>query len=129
MVTEENDFGHVINQPAGHWENNETLIEAVVRETLEETTYSFIPKGLVGCYHWKLPDKDKTYLRFCFHGDVTGFDSSRPLDVGIVSADWLSLDELQRDSCRKRSPLVLTCINDYLNGKRYPLEMLNFIVN
>ncbi len=127
MVTEESDEGVVFNQPAGHWEENETLVDAVIRETLEETAYQFAPDGLVGCYQWKIPNKDKTYLRFCFYGRVTGYNKNQSLDDGIISANWHSLDEIEQQSCHKRSPMVLACINDYLNGKRYSLDMLNYI--
>jgi len=129
MVKERSDQGDVFNQPAGHWEENETLIEAVVRETREETAHSFIPAGLVGCYQWKIPGKQTTYLRFCFFGQVNGHDAKQALDEGIISADWLTLEQLQADSCPKRSPLVLSCINDYLAGKRYPLGIINNITS
>ena len=129
MVREKTDEGIVVNQPAGHWEENETLSEAVVRETLEETGYRFQPQGLVGCYQWKVPEKDITYLRFCFYGQVSEQIAAQPLDEEILSADWLTLEELNADNLRKRSPLVLTCINDYLREKRYPVELLNVVQN
>ena len=116
-----------MNQPAGHWENNETLVDAVIRETREETGYLFKPEGLVGCYQWNIPQKNITYLRFCFYGVTTEYDDKQLLDEGIISADWLTLHELQSDQFKKRSPMVLGCINDYLAEKRYPLELLNMI--
>ena len=129
MVREKSDEGIVVNQPAGHWEADESLIDAVVRETLEETGYRFVPQGLVGCYQWKVPGKDITYLRFCFYGRVSEQVAAQPPDKEILSADWLTLEELQAENFLKRSPLVLTCINDYLREKRYPLELLNVIQN
>ena len=125
MVTEESDEGVVINQPAGHWEDNETLVEAVIRETLEETARKFAPEGLVGCYQWKIPNKDLTYLRFCFYGSVIGHNEKQSLDDGIISANWLPLEQIEQHTCQKRSPMVLACINDYLSGKRYSLDLLN----
>ena len=127
LVQEKSDEGIVVNQPAGHWENDETLVEAVIRETREETGYLFSPEGLVGCYQWKVPKKDITYLRFCFYGQTIEYDDKQPLDEGIISADWLTLHELQSGRFKKRSPMVMGCINDYLSEKRYPLELLNII--
>lgn len=129
MVKEKSDQGTVINQPAGHWEKGETLVEAVIRETREETAYHFVPEGLIGCYQWEMPAKNTTYLRFCFYGHVTDHDPAQGLDQGIISADWCSLEELEKESSRMRSPLVLACVNDYLGGKRYPLSLLHFISN
>ena len=125
LVKEISEQGDVFNQPAGHWEENETLIQAVIRETQEETAYTFVPEGLVGCYQWKIPGKQTTYLRFCFYGQVTEHQSNQELDEGIIATEWMTLDQLQAESCPKRSPLVLNCINDYLAGKRYPLEIIN----
>lgn len=129
MVKEISDQGDVFNQPAGHWEENETLIEAVVRETREETAHKFKPEGLVGCYQWKIPGKQTTYLRFCFFGRVTEHNSEQSLDKGIIGTEWMTVNQLQADSCPKRSPLVLNCINDYLAGKRYPLGIINNITS
>ena len=65
-----------------------------------------------------------TYLRFAFAGAVTGFEPERQLDDGIVAARWLTLDEVRASAGRHRSPLVLQCIEDWLSGKRYPLDLL-----
>lgn len=125
LVEEETDEGLAFNQPAGHLEEDEPLLEAVVREALEETAYHFQPTALVGIYHWKHPTKlDTTYLRFAFTGDLRGFDADRRLDAGIVAARWLSLDEIRATQARHRSPLILRCCEDYLAGKRYPLDLL-----
>lgn len=127
LVEEQTSGGLVFNQPAGHWENGETLLEAVKRETLEETAYDFDPTNLLGIYHWKVPGKDTTYLRFCFTGSVSGPDKTRQLDQGIVRAIWSSHDELQKQPERLRSPLVLQCINDYEKGQSFPLELIQTI--
>lgn len=50
LVEEHTAAGVRFNQPAGHWEAGETLIEAARRETLEETGYHFAPRALVGVY-------------------------------------------------------------------------------
>ena len=124
LVEEETDAGLAFNQPAGHLEPGEALVDAVVREALEETAYHFKPTHLVGIYHWKHPAKDITYLRFAFAGELRGYEAGRPLDDGIVAARWLTLDEVRATQARHRSPLILRCCEDYLAGRRYPLELL-----
>lgn len=124
LVEEETESGLAFNQPAGHLEAGESLIDAVVRETLEETAYQFRPTALVGVYRWRHPVKDLTYLRFAFAGELLGEALPRALDTGIVAARWLSLAEIQAQSARHRSPLVQRCCDDYLAGRRYPLELL-----
>jgi 8-oxo-dGTP pyrophosphatase MutT (NUDIX family) len=114
----------VFNQPAGHVERGEPLIDAVVRETLEETAWAFTPEALVGIYLWEHPQKQRTFLRFAFCGHVSGHDPSRALDHGIERTVWMNRDELVARSSRLRSPMVLTCVDDYLAPRRYPLEIL-----
>jgi len=124
LVEEETEAGLCFNQPAGHLECGESLVDAVVREALEETAYDFLPTHLVGIYNWRHPQKDVTYLRFAFGGELRGFHPERALDEGIVAARWLDLDEIRATAARHRSPLILRCIEDSLAGKRYPLEIL-----
>lgn len=124
LVEEETEDGIRYNQPAGHLECREALTDAAVRETLEETGYAFAPQYLVGIYSWRNEAKDVTYLRFAFGGEITGHDAARPLDEGIVAARWLTLDEIRALAPRHRSPLILRCIEDWLAGRRYPLDLL-----
>lgn len=124
MVEEETGEGIRFNQPAGHWEADETLAEGAVREALEETAYHFSPEWLLGVYRWHHPRKDITYLRFAFAGRVHGHEPQRQLDSGILRAVWLSQEEIRATAERHRSPLVLKCIEDYLAGTRYPLELV-----
>lgn len=124
LVEEETEGGLRFNQPAGHLEQGESLVAAVAREALEETAHSFVPRFLVGVYQWPRPDNDVTYLRFAFGGDLTGFDPARSLDEGIVRAVWMDLDELRATRERHRSPLILQCCEDYLAGRRYPLDLI-----
>lgn len=124
LVEEETEAGLAFNQPAGHLEPGEALVDAVVREALEETAYHFKPTHLVGIYHWKHPAKDITYLRFAFAGELRGYEAGRPLDDGIVGVRWLTLDEVRATQARHRSPLILRCCEDYLADRRYPLELL-----
>lgn len=127
FVEERSDQGNALNQPAGHWEAEETLVDAVVRETLEETAYHIRPSALIGIYRWPHPHKDITYLRFAFSGEILAHEPERPLDHGILRALWLTPEELGDQSARHRSPLVQLCLQDYLAGKRYPLELLTHL--
>jgi len=111
----------VLNQPAGHLEEAETLLEAVIRETREETAWRFAPEALVGTYLWRSPQDGRSFLRFAFCGEVDDHQPSRSLDTGIVRAVWLSPGQLQREQERLRSPLVMRCVDDYLRGQRQPL--------
>jgi 8-oxo-dGTP pyrophosphatase MutT (NUDIX family) len=124
LVEEETDRGNRYNQPAGHLEDNETLIDAVIRETMEEAAYEFTPEFLLGVYHWKHPHNDTTYLRFAFVGKAGVHYPMQELDDGIVQAVWMSIDEIREKSALMRSPQVLTCFEDYLAGKHYPLEVV-----
>jgi 8-oxo-dGTP pyrophosphatase MutT (NUDIX family) len=117
----------VINQPAGHVERNETLIDAVIRETLEETGYYFTPRTLVGIYCWALRTNATTYIRFAFSGDITGHDTHRALDAGIVRALWMTPAALQAQANRHRSPLVGRCMEDYLADRRFPLNLITHL--
>lgn len=124
LIEEETEHGPLFNQPAGHLEANETLTEAVVRETLEESAHHFVPEALLGVYHHAQAAR-ATYMRFAFAGRVTNHDAGRALDQGILRHVWMSLDEVRACHARHRSPLVLQCIADFLAGPRYPLDILN----
>lgn len=113
----------VINQPAGHVEPGETLLEAVVREVREETAWLFAPDELLGVYLWRHPGTGRTTKRFAFTGSVSNHQDSQPLDKGIVATHWLTHAELKGREPQLRSPLVLRCIDDYLAGRRQPLAV------
>jgi 8-oxo-dGTP pyrophosphatase MutT (NUDIX family) len=124
LVVEEIDNAKAVyNQPAGHVEAHESLIEAVVRETLEEAACDFQPEWLTGIYRWQHPETDAIYLRHCFSGKLIKHHPQRPLDKTILRTHWLSLQELQHQENKLRSPLVLACIEDYLAGQRFPLTL------
>ena len=124
LVEEETSHGIRFNQPAGHLEAGESLLAAVAREALEETAYHFVPQSLIGIYRWHSTAADVTYLRFAFTGDLAGHEDGRQLDTGILQAVWLTPEEIRASQDRHRSPLILQCVEDYLAGKRYPLEIL-----
>jgi 8-oxo-dGTP pyrophosphatase MutT (NUDIX family) len=124
LIEEDTARGRLFNQPAGHLEPGESLLDAVAREALEESAYSFRPTALVGVYQYRSSAEGVTYLRFAFAGEVSGHDPNRALDAGIVRAVWLAPDEARRDAVRHRSPLVMRCIDDYIAGQRYPLAVV-----
>jgi 8-oxo-dGTP pyrophosphatase MutT (NUDIX family) len=117
----------VLNQPAGHLEDGESLLDAVVRETLEESAWHFSPQCLVGLYLWKQPDSGRSFLRVAIGGVVTNHDPLRRLDRGIERALWLPRDQIVAKSARLRSPLVLRCLDDYLGGARHSLDVLQHL--
>ena len=127
LVEEETDRGNRFNQPAGHLEDNESLLEAVIRETQEETAYRFEPTALLGIYHWKHEHNDTTYLRFAYIGEVSEHQAQQKLDDGIIRSVWMSADEIRANAELMRSPQVLICIEDYLNGRRYPLNVITHL--
>ena len=127
LVEEHTAAGVRFNQPAGHWEAGETLIEAARRETLEETGYHFAPRALVGVYSVQATDSDIVYLRFAFCGDLEGYEADRPLDTGIIAARWLTPAELAAEAPRHRSPLVPRCIADYQAGRRVSLDLITHV--
>ena len=125
LVEEETDFGILFNQPAGHLEEGESLLDAVRREVFEETAHHFEPEALIGVYRWRHPNKrQRTYLRFAFTGRVTGHEPGAALDAGILRALWMSAAEIAALQHRHRSPLILDCIRDYQAGHRYPLALI-----
>jgi len=124
LVEEQTSDGLRFNQPAGHLEPNESLLEAAARETLEETAWEFAPQSLVGIYQWPRPSGDVTYMRFAFAGALGRHQAERALDDGILRAVWMSPAELEATRARHRSPLVLQCVRDYLDGRRFDLALL-----
>lgn len=126
MVHERADGAYVYNQPAGHLEPDERLVDAVVREVLEETHRHFEPTALVGIYRWVHPDKGETHVRVAFSGRVTASASApdMPADDAVIQADWWPYTALQEVAGELRSPMVMRCLDDYLAGHRYPLELL-----
>ena len=125
FVEERIDGRRVLNQPAGHLDPGESLVAACSREVLEETAHRFTPTALVGIYRWHYAAQDVTFLRFCFSGAVDAVEEGRQLDKEIVALHWLGIEELKRRKSEHRSPLVQKCVEDFLGGRRYPLELLS----
>ncbi|MDT0617564.1 NUDIX hydrolase [Salinisphaera sp. P385] len=112
----------VLNQPAGHVEYGESALDAVVRETREETAWRFTPTALVGTYLWRIPSATRHVMRILFTGDVSDHDSDSELDDGIIATHWMDYRALQAAEERLRTPLVLHGLDDYLAGRRLPLD-------
>jgi 8-oxo-dGTP pyrophosphatase MutT (NUDIX family) len=125
FVEERIDGRLVLNQPAGHLDPGESLVAACRREVLEETAHDFEPRSLVGVYRWYYAAKDVTFLRFCFAGEPGAFHKDRKLDKEIVQLHWMTIEELKARKADHRSPLVLKCVEDYVSGRRYPLDVLS----
>lgn len=125
LMVEERVGGKLVyNQPAGHLEPDESILQAAVRETLEETGWHIALSAFIGAYQWKAPETGRQYLRMAFAAEPLEHDSGRPLDDGIVAAHWLLPAEIDALSGQHRSPLVARVIADYLNGCRHPLSLL-----
>ncbi len=125
FVEEEADGRAVFNQPAGHLDPGETLLDAARRETLEESGWHVEPTGLVGIYLVEPPGSTITYQRFCFRARAIKQDPTRALDKEIIRAVWMTRDELVDARARHRSPLVLRCVDDYIAGHNYPLSLIH----
>jgi ADP-ribose pyrophosphatase YjhB (NUDIX family) len=128
LVEEETEEGIRFNQPAGHLEEGESLLDAVRREVFEETAHRFEPEALLGVYRWRHPIKGRTYLRFAFLGQIIGHEPDSPLDTGILRAAWLTEDEIRACRDRHRSPLVQRCLEDYRAGCRHTLDLIHEIL-
>lgn len=125
LIVEEFINGELrLNQPAGHWEQGETLLEAVRRETLEESAWEIEPRAFLGTYIWHPNSLPYPFVRFAFIADAIRHHSDRALDQGIVRVLWLTPEELEARRSEWRSPSVLQCIEDYRAGRRYPLDLI-----
>lgn len=123
LVEEVSDGKVVFNQPAGHIEEGEAILDAVRRETLEETGWEVEPTYFLGVYTYKSPTNGATYYRFCYAAKATRQITSE-LDTGIIAPHWLALDDIRNLGDKLRSPLVLQCVEDYRNGRQFPLDVI-----
>lgn len=119
----------VLNQPSGHWEDGETLIDGAIREALEETGWDVRPTALLGIYEYEPAGLGYGFLRFAFLADAVRHHADRPLDDGIAAAVWLTPDELRAASARHRSPMVQRAVDDALAGRSLPLSVIAHLVD
>ncbi|MDA1343507.1 MAG: NUDIX hydrolase [Methyloglobulus sp.] len=129
LVEEYTANGLQFNQPAGHLEENESLIDAVKREALEETGWQFEPEHIVSIQLWRKNPRAPSFLRYCFSGQCHSHDPNHPLDEGIVATHWLTRAEIHDQKHRLRSPLVSIAVDEYLSGQRYPLSLLKTFID
>ena len=128
LMVEERAHGHlVLHQPAGHLEPDETLQAAAVRETLEETGWTVELEHLVGVHQWTSPRSGSHFVRLTFAARAVAHDPARALDRGIVRALWMSRAELAAEQARLRSPLVLESVDEWLAGRRLPLDAVRLL--
>jgi 8-oxo-dGTP pyrophosphatase MutT (NUDIX family) len=126
LLIEEHSSGEVVlNQPAGHIEEGETFVQAACRETLEESAWHVKPCYLIGFYVYRSGNNNITYHRACFYAEAIKHDAGRPLDDGIIQTVWMTRDEVALNKHKLRCPMVLQCIDDYIAGKQYPLELIH----
>ncbi|UKH24072.1 NUDIX hydrolase [Actinobacillus pleuropneumoniae] len=129
LFVEEIEYGkRTLNQPAGHLETNETLLEGASRELFEETGIRAQMQHLIKIYQWHAPRSQTDYLRFVFAVELDDFVPIAPQDSDITQGFWLSLEEfkhfIQQDGQCERNPLVTQSLEDYLSGESYPLDVL-----
>ena len=124
MVEEKNQGQTAFNQPAGHLDENETLYEAALRETLEETAWEVKLDAFLGIYQYQSPNNDVTYIRHCFISSPVKHCPELKLDKDIIAAHWLSAEEILASDFKARSPIVGKVLQDYLAGQRYPLSLV-----
>lgn len=125
LIVEESVRGrHCLNQPAGHLEPDESLLDAVRRECFEETGARVVPEALVGIYQWQAGGNGRRVVRFAFDCRLEDIDESAALDDGIIAAHWLTQAEIERHTLPVRSPLVVANVRDFLTGNRYSLDLL-----
>jgi 8-oxo-dGTP pyrophosphatase MutT (NUDIX family) len=123
LINDQGELGIVYNQPAGHVDEGESIMAAAIRETLEETRWQVKLTHLVGIYIFTAPANGVTYHRYCFAAEAIMHHPSSKLDDGILDAKWFSWEEIQQLN-NLRSPLVKRCIQDHINGKQYPLDLI-----
>lgn len=114
----------VYNQPAGHVEPGESLQQAALRETLEETGWEVSLRNFLGIHQYHSPHNGISYVRVSFSADALRHDPARTLDEDILEVCWLSHHDLLRRRQALRSPMVLEVIEAFEKGQTYPLELL-----
>jgi ADP-ribose pyrophosphatase YjhB (NUDIX family) len=127
MVEEEVAGRLVYNQPAGHLDDHESLAQAALRETLEETGWTVELQHLIGVHQWRSTEHGDAVVRFSFAARAISHDPDRPLDSDIRRALWLTREEIAALGERLRSPMILQSIDLWLGGQRLPLDILSHL--
>ncbi len=129
LVEEETSQGLAFNQPAGHLEPGESLIDAIKREVNEETAWQFTPEAILNIQLWRKHANSPSFLRVCFIGKCHNHQAEQALDTGIIATHWLTHAEMVAHKNKLRSPLVLTTVEQYLSGERHPLSLLKTFID
>ncbi len=124
LVRERSASEFVYNQPAGHVEWGESLIEAAQRETLEESGWEVEVSELLGIYEYLSPTNGISYIRHCFTAKPLIQRHPGPIDRDIEDVHWLRLDEIRDLQDQLRSPMVWRAVQDFERGQRYPLTVI-----
>ena len=128
MVEEEVNGRIAYNQPAGHLDDLESLQQAALRETREETGWTVELTHLIGVHQWRSKEHGDVIVRFSFAAKPLSHDPQQPLDVGIRRALWLTRREIEELGPQLRSPMVLMSIDDWLAGQRLPLSIVTSLM-
>lgn len=127
MVEEHVEGRRVFNQPAGHLEPGETLLQAALREGLEETGWRLELTGFLGLYQYQVPGGHECFIRSCYTARTLSLESGRALDPDIIATHWLTLNEIRAKADQLRSPLVLQVLEDYCAGQVFPLSLVKVL--
>lgn len=130
LMVEEKDSNKnpVLNQPAGHVEPGENLLQAAIRETLEETAWKVELTQLLGIYYWISPKSNETYIRTAFIAKPMVFDKDYKIDSDITATHWLTYEEIINHTIELRTPLVVKTLEDYNNQISFPLDLVKTLI-
>jgi 8-oxo-dGTP pyrophosphatase MutT (NUDIX family) len=122
LLVQERKHNNAWYLPAGRVEPGESLAEAAVRETLEESGVKVRLKGVIRIEH--SAQSKSARLRVVFLAEPRGDTATKKkADRESLRAEWVTLNELPK--YRLRGPLVEKVLRYVANGGRcFPLEVL-----
>ncbi len=122
------------NQPAGWIEVGESPIEAIKHEVKEETGFEFKPTAVLGIH--SLVRKEKASergiphaIKILFIGEIKE-SSEKYKEDEISEIRWFSPDEIEKMDLKTLRDLdIKKAVNDYLAGKKYPLDIITHTIS